>query len=205
MGNQIAPEPLQRRAKDFIRAEVAATAIRLFLDEGFDAVTVDEITAAAGLSRRSFFRYFRSKEDVVVSVFTELAEQGGRTFVERLSSDGVWGALRRSMDPVVEWAEQDHRRALALMRLVFESDSLRAGYLDRVDRWSASLASVMRGQLGLDRDASLYATVVATAGMGAYVAGARAWVNREGAVSLSLLFDQAFAAVEAGPIPLRSP
>jgi len=205
MGNQIAPEPLQRRAKDFIRAEVAATAIRLFLDEGFDAVTVDEITAAAGLSRRSFFRYFRSKEDVVVSVFTELAEQGGRTFIERLSSDGVWGALRRSMDPVVEWAEQDHRRALALMRLVFESDSLRAGYLDRVDRWSASLASVMRGQLGLDGDASLYATVVATAGMGAYVAGARAWVNREGAVSLSLLFDQAFAAVEAGPIPLRSP
>jgi AcrR family transcriptional regulator len=200
MGNQVAPEPLQRRAKDFIRAEVAATAIRLFLDEGFDAVTVDQISAAAGLSRRSFFRYFRSKEDVVVSVFTELAEEGCRTFVERLNSDGVWPALRRSMDPVVEWAEQDRRRALALMRLVFESDSLRAGYLDRVDRWSASLASVLSTQLGLDANTSLYATVVATAGMGAYVAGARAWVSRAGEVSLGSLFDQAFAALEAGPV-----
>jgi len=202
MGNQVAPEPLQRRAKDFIRAEVAATAIRLFLDEGFDAVTVDQISAAAGLSRRSFFRYFRSKEDVVVSVFTELAEEGCRTFVERLSSDGVWPALRRSMDPVVEWAEQDRRRALALMRLVFESDPLRAGYLDRVDRWSASLASVLSAQLGLDANAGLYATVVATAGMGAYVAGARAWVSHAGEVPLGSLFDQAFAALEAGPAPV---
>jgi AcrR family transcriptional regulator len=201
MGNQVAPEPLQRRAKDFIRAEVAATAIRLFLDEGFDAVTVDQISAAAGLSRRSFFRYFRSKEDVVVSVFAELAEAGARTFVERLSSDGVWLALRRSMDPFVAWAEQDRRRALALMRLVFESDSLRAGYLDRVDRWSASLATVLSTQLGLDANTGLYATVVATAGMGAYVAGARAWVSRAGEVSLASLFDQAFAALEAGPVP----
>jgi len=205
MGNRELSEPLQQRAKDFIRAEVAATAIRLFLDEGFDEITVDEISAAAGLSRRSFFRYFRSKEDVVVSVFTELAEAGCQTFIERLGSDGVWPALRRSMDPVVEWAEQDRRRALALMRLVFESDSLRAGYLDRVDRWSASLASVLSARLGLDSDTGLYATVVATAGMGAYVAGARAWVSRAGEVSLGSLFDQAFAALEAGPVPLRSP
>jgi AcrR family transcriptional regulator len=202
MGSPEPPEPLQRRAKDFIRAEVAATAIRLFLDEGFDEVTVDEISTAAGLSRRSFFRYFRSKEDLVVSVFTELAEQGARTFLERPSSEGVWSALRRSMDPVVEWAELDRRRALALMRLVFESDSLRAGYLDRVDRWSASLASVMSARLGLDASASLYATVVATAGMGAYVAGARAWVSGEGKDPLGLLFDQAFAALEAGPVPV---
>jgi AcrR family transcriptional regulator len=202
MGKPVTPEPLQRRAKDFIRAEVAATAIRLFLDEGFEEVTVDEITGAAGLSRRTFFRYFRSKEDLVVSVFAELAEQGCRTFVERLSSEEVWSALRRSMDPVVEWAERDPRGALALMRLVFESDSLRAGYLDRVDRWSASLASVMSAGLGLDAGAGLYATVVATAGMGAYVAGARAWVSGEGNDSLGLLFDQAFAALEAGPAPV---
>ena len=154
------------------------------------------------MSRRSFFRYFRSKEDLVVSVFTELAEQGARTFIERPSSEGVWSALRRSMDPLVEWAERDRRRALALMRLIFESDSLRAGYLDRVDRWSASLASVMSARPGLDASASLDATVVATAGMGAYVAGARAWVSREGKDSLGLLFDQAFVALEAGPMPV---
>src|SRR5205807_8371742 len=48
-----------------VRRELTAAAIRLFQKNGYDQTTVDEIAEAAGVARRTFFRYFRSKEDAV--------------------------------------------------------------------------------------------------------------------------------------------
>ena len=69
-----AGESLQRRMKDRMLSEVAEMATQLFLAKGFDETTVDEICAAAGLSRRSFFRYFKTKEDIVISQLPVLSD-----------------------------------------------------------------------------------------------------------------------------------
>src|ERR1700737_2370781 len=53
------------RKRRAVRGELSEVALRLLTDRGFDSVTIDEIAAAAGVSRRTFFRYFSSKEDVV--------------------------------------------------------------------------------------------------------------------------------------------
>ncbi|QWC84525.1 TetR/AcrR family transcriptional regulator; helix-turn-helix transcriptional regulator [Nocardioidaceae bacterium] len=61
-----APEPsLRERRRVELRAHVAARALRLFADEGFDAVTAERLTTESGISRRTFFSHFASKEDVV--------------------------------------------------------------------------------------------------------------------------------------------
>lgn len=52
-------------------AELEAAALELFLDQGFEATTVDEIASACGIGRRTFFRYYPSKNDVVWGRFTE--------------------------------------------------------------------------------------------------------------------------------------
>ncbi|QBJ96162.1 TetR family transcriptional regulator [Rhodococcus sp. ABRD24] len=57
------------------RVHVATQAIRLFAEHGYEATSVDQIAAAAGVSRRTFFRQFRSKEDVIFADHESLLEQ----------------------------------------------------------------------------------------------------------------------------------
>jgi AcrR family transcriptional regulator len=57
--------PLQARKQDFVRDEIWAVAIDLFAEKGFEEPTLDDIVAAAGTSRRTFFRYFESKRDLI--------------------------------------------------------------------------------------------------------------------------------------------
>ena len=56
---------IAERKRRAVRGELSEVALRLLTDRAFDTLTIDQIAAAAGVSRRTFFRYFTSKEDVV--------------------------------------------------------------------------------------------------------------------------------------------
>jgi AcrR family transcriptional regulator len=58
-------QPLRTRKQEFVRGAIWDAAINLFADRGYDETTVDDIARAAGVSRRSFFRYFASKDDLM--------------------------------------------------------------------------------------------------------------------------------------------
>src|ERR1035437_5759799 len=57
---------LKLRKQQVVRDALSAAAERLFLSQGFEETTVEQIALAAGVSRRTFFRYYKSKEDVMV-------------------------------------------------------------------------------------------------------------------------------------------
>lgn len=118
------------------RQEVEAAAVELFLARGFEQTTVDDIAAAAGIGRSTFFRYFRTKADVLWLPFDDHFEHLAAALAKRSSEEplttaiirGVMEALRQSGDPRGVW----------LLRFVAqEEQGLEEQESVRWSRWAA--------------------------------------------------------------------
>ncbi|MHB8190877.1 MAG: TetR family transcriptional regulator [Ferrimicrobium sp.] len=113
--------------KERTRIKLGEEAARLFLTRGFDATTIDDITAAAHVSPRTFFRYFASKEEVVMSYLwlqvDHLLEALDHRPIAEPFIDAFGAALIESI------AQTDQELGKALLRLMRATPSLRARWL----------------------------------------------------------------------------
>src|SRR5215469_12868893 len=93
---------LRERNKARARAEIADAALRLFFDRGFEGVTVDEIVSAAGVSRRTFFRYFETKEDALLADYPELNARLSESMAATGPGDAMH-AIRTGLHGMADW------------------------------------------------------------------------------------------------------
>ena len=89
-----------------LRGEITAHALGLFSARGFDAVTADELAEAVGVSRRTLFRLFASKEDIVVAAFDTLGDEAVAALRERPADEPPWTALRQALGAAVTRLER---------------------------------------------------------------------------------------------------
>jgi AcrR family transcriptional regulator len=117
---------LRERTRQAVRSELVDAALELFLVQGFDGTTVEQIATAAGLSRRSFHRYFATKDDVVAQALRATGDKIADELAARPASEAPWTALRRAFDTLVTWAAADDR-ARPLTRIMLGCAALRPG------------------------------------------------------------------------------
>lgn len=131
-----ASETLRERTRRAVQSELLDAGQRLFAERGYEAVTVDEIASAVGMSKRSFFRYFGSKEALMLGKYDRQGEAFAAALAARPTNEPSWIALRRMFDGVVAYISDPElaRRAAELDRVINSSETLRAGYLERMDR-----------------------------------------------------------------------
>src|ERR1700730_5500952 len=94
-------------AQHAVRTEMVSKAMALFVDQGFDETTVDQIAAAVGVSSRSIFRYFSSKEEMVVGDMLQLGRDIAAALESRPLDESPWEALRRAFDEPLEALRHD--------------------------------------------------------------------------------------------------
>lgn len=188
--------PLRERTRRAVRAEIAATAIRLFKERGFDATTVDQIAAAAGISRRSFFHYFGSKEDLVLGDTDALGESVRDALQARPAEESAWEAIRAAL-MVLRPRADTAAEQLAIARLHHQAPSLRARHLEKHMRWQELLAPEIQRRLGLpDADPpDPRARAFVAAALACLDAAIDAWCESDGAADPIELFDGAIAAI----------
>jgi AcrR family transcriptional regulator len=140
------PPSLRERTRLAVQAELIDVAQGLFVERGYEATTVDAIAEAAGLSKRSFFRYFGSKEDLVMGKYDALGEQLKARLTARPADEPAWTALRRMFDDVIAYTadQTNNARMDAMERIVSTTPTLNAAYLQRLDQMQAEIAGIVR-------------------------------------------------------------
>ncbi|MFF9526104.1 TetR family transcriptional regulator [Streptomyces achromogenes] len=140
---------LRERKKQRMYQDVSDIAVRLFLERGFDAVSVAEVAAAAGISKPTLFRYFPAKEDLVLHRIADHETEAARVAagaadpVAALGRHFLAGLDRR--DPVT--GLNDHPEVLAFHRLLYGTPSLAARAYAHQERSEAALAEALGGDL----------------------------------------------------------
>jgi AcrR family transcriptional regulator len=177
------------------------TAVRLFASRGYAETTIGEIAAAAGMSERSFFRYFDTKEDVVLRGF-ELMGQALADRLAQLPPDmPAWPSLRAAFEAVADYYDQDPERNLAVLRLRISTPALIAHYLEQRSRWQELVVPHLLARLpGGGHHGARVAPdprphAVAGAALACLGAAETAWMQCEASVSLSTLLDLAMGAL----------
>ncbi|WP_157468207.1 TetR family transcriptional regulator [Frankia sp. QA3] len=186
---------LAQRKRQLVSDVLTEAALNLLARKGFDAVTVDEIVAAAGVSKRTFFRYFASKEDVVVHFLTEMgagmrAELAGRPAPEPPSV-----ALRHTVWVSIDACAGHGDRALRVVQLILGTPALLARFLERQAQWRDELAAEVARRLALDPATDLYPQLAAGIALTAFDTVLQRWSASDGAEDPAALADQAFAVI----------
>jgi AcrR family transcriptional regulator len=141
---------LQERKQELVRTALFDAAWQLFGERGYEATTVAEIAAAAGVSRRTFFRYYASKEDVLVETSDEVAEAMLAAMAERPLDEPPLVAIERALVPVLESRIARTDRLHTIIRLLRESRTLRRAMLERHALMEERLAVQLGVRMGVD-------------------------------------------------------
>jgi mycofactocin system transcriptional regulator len=194
-----AGHPGRRRATS--RAELEQAAFTLFAAQGFDATTVDEIAAAAGIGRRTFFRYFPSKNDIPWGAFEHELDRMRVRLKACPPEVPLMDAIRDALIDFNRVAPAQvplHRRR---MELILRVPTLLAHSTLRFAAWREVVAEFAAERSGQRKD-DLAPQAIAHAVLGVAIAAYEHWLDDPGA-DLGALLDDAMrqlgAAFGAGP------
>ncbi|WUH90821.1 TetR family transcriptional regulator [Streptomyces sp. NBC_00433] len=145
---------LRERKRARTHAAISDAAIALFLERGFDQVSVAEVAEAAEVSKRTVFAYFPAKEDLVVHRFADHEAEPARVVRARPPDVGPLAALRghflaglRDRDPVT--GLNDIPQILALTRMVRQTPALRTRAIGFQEAAQSALAEALRETAGV--------------------------------------------------------
>jgi AcrR family transcriptional regulator len=191
------PPSLADRKRRLVADELRDAALMLLATRGFDTVTVDDIVAEAGMSRRTFFRYYASKEDVVVRFLSDMAGLVLDTLAARPATEPPSVALREAVwAPLAEACAEirpDHiERSRVVVRLILDTPALYARWLERQTSVRAALADALATRLGLD-PASAYPPMAAGMALLAFDTVLARWRPGDDEARLAALTGEAFA------------
>lgn len=188
-----------------MRDALVTAAFRLFLERGYEQTTVDDIVALAGVGRRSFFRYFPSKEDVVFPDHERCLADMTDFLAGGSDDDEPVGRVCDAARLVLRMYAENPTFSVQRYRLTKRVPGLRAYELSVVWRYERALAEYLRRRFAARREGTLQADVIAAAVVAAHNNALRSWLRSDGQGEASTAVDHALAYVRSAfggaPVP----
>ena len=158
----------RERKKQRTREALVDAAFQLFAEKGFEATTVEEIADSVDVSSRTFFRYFASKEDVVLTFQEEQFAAMLEAFASRPQDEPVLTALRNASVGIIRACEEgaagfDPERFGCIQQLMESSPAVFGSSLEHGQKKHAEMTRLVAERMGVDPDTDLRPHVVASA------------------------------------------
>jgi AcrR family transcriptional regulator len=198
---------LRERKKQQTRAALSWAALRLAVERGPAAVTVEDIAAEAGVSPRTFNNYFTSKYDAIVWRHVERAAQLADELRTRPTSEPLWAALTAAATAVFERGEpggdptgepRPLAEWMAGVRLLVEQPELRGEFVKAAAATERELAAAVAERTGTDAGLDMYPRLVASAVGAAIQVATEQWLRTDPPGRLASLLDDALHQFAAG-------
>jgi AcrR family transcriptional regulator len=187
---------LRERKKQKTRWAIQEHALRLFAEQGYDATTIDQIAAAAEISPSTFFRYFPTKEDLVIAdEYDDLLVEGLR---RQPAEVPPLGAVRAVMAATLsQMGPEELARVWERTRLIMSVPALRSRSLENFVSTTAVFREAFSQRTGRSAD-DFELRVLAGAIVGAFVAALEVWIESDHGEGLADIVDQTLARLESG-------
>ncbi|MGH8878235.1 MAG: TetR family transcriptional regulator [Stackebrandtia sp.] len=185
---------LRERKKLKTRKAIQDNAERLFTEKGYEATTTEQIAAAAEVSPSTFFRYFRTKEDVVVG---EEYDPVMLDAVKNMPGDmEPLAGLRAAVPAALGRYPAEDEQILAFTKLAFDVPGISARRMEHAYNTQRMIAETLTERLGRDGD-DLEVHTFAAAVTGAWSSALYVWARNDGRQDLAELVDRALALLES--------
>ncbi|MFI9585275.1 TetR family transcriptional regulator [Streptomyces sp. NPDC052236] len=183
-----------------MRHELAAAAMELFATKGYEATTVDEIAAAAGIARRTFFRHFRSKEEAIFPDHDETLVRAEAVLNAAPAHEHPLDTVCRGIKEVMRMYAASPAVSVERYRLTREVPTLREREIASVARYERLFTRYLLGHFDErdhhdGNDDPLLAEVAASAVVTAHNHVLRRWLRAGGQGDVETQLDHAFAIV----------
>lgn len=185
---------LRERKRRLTRERLTRVAIELFLARGFEATTLDDIAAAAEISRRSFFHYFASKEDVVLAWQDASTDALIAAIAERPADEPMLTAAENAILAMARQLKPDE--AIALARLKRDTPALRAREQVKYEKMERAMAAAL-GKRASDKAGQARARLVAMIATGAIRLASETWLAQEAHEKPEALVRRTFKSIRA--------
>ncbi|MGW1913025.1 TetR family transcriptional regulator [Streptomyces sp. NPDC002076] len=184
-----------------MRRELAAAAMELFATKGYEATTVDEIAAAAGVARRTFFRHFRSKEEAIFPDHDDTLIRAEAVLNAAPAHEHPLDTVCRGIKEVMRMYAAAPEISVARYKLTREVPTLREAEIASVARYERLFTRYLLGHFDEHahaddaNDDPLLAEVAASAVVTAHNHVLRRWLRAGGQGDVEAQLDHAFAIV----------
>jgi mycofactocin system transcriptional regulator len=155
---------------------IAGTALRLFAEHGFEETTVDDIAAASGIGRRTIFRYYASKNDMVWGNFDWVLDRLRTELAATDPEEPILDALARAVIASNRYDAEQLPELRIRLTLISTVPALQAHSMLRYEAWRRVVAEFVARRLGQQPD-DLIPETVSWAALGASMAAFVHWVH----------------------------
>ncbi|MGI9004132.1 MAG: TetR family transcriptional regulator [Pseudonocardia sp.] len=159
-----------------VRRELVTAAVELFRTQGYEDTTIDDIAAAAGVGRRTFFRYFRSKEDAISPDHEAALARVAEVFEAAHPKEPAAPLVLRAGETVFDMYAEDPHLSVERFRLTHEVPALRDRESASVDHYRRLFTRYLRLRFAAEPDGELRAAVTGAAVVAAHNLALRAWL-----------------------------